>query len=61
MLYVIEYSYDGQRADKSFHFVETEEFFDAEKKAEHFIKVRLEREFGKDVQFSINKVELVKD
>lgn len=60
MIYLIEYRYAEQQASKSFHFVEANSLEDAKAKAENYIKKLLYYRFGKEVSFTLEKIEEVK-
>ncbi|KMK50440.1 hypothetical protein RO21_11810 [[Actinobacillus] muris] len=60
MIYSIEYSYKDQATTKSFHFVEAENEQLAVFRAVGYIAQQLYFRFGNEVNFKIEKIELVK-
>lgn len=58
--YSIEYTYEGQKADKSFHFVQAKSERVARVMTEEYLENYLTRRFKKgNIPFEIKKVELV--
>lgn len=61
MIYSIEYSYKDQAATQSFHFVEADTAQLAVFRAVGYIAQQLYVRFGREVNFTIEKIELVKE
>ncbi|MEG9475197.1 hypothetical protein [Mannheimia indoligenes] len=61
MVYLIEYTYTEQHADRSFHFVKAENTEKAILQAKEYITDLLHYRFGDQTEFELVKIEEIKE
>ncbi|MFA9489061.1 MULTISPECIES: hypothetical protein [unclassified Mannheimia] len=61
MVYLIEYTYTEQQADRSFHFVKSESIEKAILQAKEYIADLLYYRFSNHTEFELVKIEEVKE